>query len=85
MAKKNRSRGDIISDMLALLSTTDLLRQLNFILWALRRRGISIRDWDHKEKTVQTFKIIGNRVYLLATGPKEKTEATENGGTDHQE
>lgn len=71
----NRGRTTPLLRMLDNLSDLALVQVMNYILELLRHRGVTIRDWDDRERTVTFFKRIGARYYLLAPknpGPEVK-------------
>lgn len=61
------------------LPTPLLVQSLNGTIQILTRRGIKIRDWDDRDKTVHGFRVLGNQVFLLAPGKAQKTEVDADG------
>lgn len=59
-----------------------LVQIMNYILELLRHRGVTIQDWDDRQRTVTFFKRIGARYYLLA--PKNQgPEVKDSDATKH--
>lgn len=56
-------------------SLEDICKGVQFLIDELNRRDSRIHDFDHKEKTVKAIRIIGSRVYFLATEDKGNEEA----------
>lgn len=74
---KLETREDIMSNaekMLYNLPVQGILISMETQLRILSERGIEIRDFDHKEKVVKQIRMIGGKVYFLATDRENKTE-----------
>ncbi len=54
-------------ELLENLPVATLVAGVNNSLNILRRRGISIKDWDIKSRELYSLKVFGSRVYFLAT------------------
>lgn len=77
MQVKLETREDIMSNaekMLYNLPVQGILISMETQLRILSERGIEIRDFDHKEKVVKQIRMIGGKVYFLATGSENKTK-----------
>ena len=48
------------------LPITSLVAGINNSLKILQQRGISILDWDEKERKLYSLKIFGGKIYFLA-------------------
>ena len=59
------------------LPSEALIKAIDIMIGILRERGVTIRDWDDKSKTVQRLKLICGKPFILA--PSEKPEASTNG------
>lgn len=51
------------------LPVAALLAAVNNSLQLLRKKGISVSDWDQKKRALYGLKVFGGRVYFLATEP----------------
>ena len=40
----------------------------------LRERGIEIRDWDNKDRTLRQIRILGGKAYFLADTEKDSED-----------
>lgn len=66
MNKKRRSTIRQGKEIHENLPITSLVARINNSLEILQKRGISISDWDKKERKLYGIKIFGGRVYFLA-------------------
>lgn len=76
--KINRSKSKDLESVLKIqegIPTFALIESLNFTIEVLARRGVKIKDWDDKARTVYKFKWLGGKAYILIpkTGASEKT------------
>lgn len=53
------------------IPTRALLDTIEYILKIIDKRGTPVRDFDHKEKTVQQVRMIGGQPYFLCALPEE--------------
>lgn len=60
--------------MLLNLPVQSILFSMETQLRILAERGIEIRDFDNKEKVIKQIRMIGGKVYFLATGSENKTK-----------
>lgn len=54
-------------EMLESLDLATLVSGMNNSLDILQKRGISISDWDNKERELYRLKVFGKKVYFLAS------------------
>lgn len=47
-----------------------LCQSMQLLLDELRSRGLAVCDFDHKERSLQLFRIVGDKIYFLAA-PEE--------------
>ncbi len=47
-----------------------LCQSMQLLLDELRSRGLAVCDFDHKERSLQQFQIVGDKIYFLAA-PEE--------------
>ena len=47
-----------------------LCQSMQLLLDELRSRGLAVYDFDHKERSLQQFQIVGDKIYFLAA-PEE--------------
>lgn len=66
--KKNRVEinKEQANNTLAVFSTTEIIDTMNYMIGELGSRGIQVRDFDNKHKTVKMIKIIGGKPYFLS-------------------
>lgn len=66
--KKNRVEinKEQVNSTLAVFSTTEIIDTMNYMINELGSRGIQVRDFDNKHKTVKMIKIIGGKPYFLS-------------------
>lgn len=78
MAKKRKTKPFGMSSSLA--DATQLMKQLpvsamvssiEMQIDILRERGIEIRDWDNKDRTLRQIRILGGKAYFLADTEKD--------------
>ena len=53
-----------------------LCNSIQMIMDNMASRGFPIRDFDNKDKTVKQVRMIGGRVYFLATKESNHAETT---------
>lgn len=75
--KDNHSKPKALKSILEIqesIPTFALIEALNVIIEILAHRGVKIKDWDDKARTVYKFKWLGGKAYVLApkTGTSEK-------------
>lgn len=67
---KKKSRIEInneeVNNTLAVFSTTEIIDTMNYMINELGSRGIQVRDFDNKHKSVKMIKIIGGKPYFLS-------------------
>ncbi len=67
---KKKSRIEInkeqVNNTLAVFSTTEIIDTMNYMINELGSRGIQVKDFDNKHKTVKMIKIIGGKPYFLS-------------------
>ena len=67
---KKKSRIEInkeqVNNTLAVFSTTEIIDTMNYMINELGSRGIQVKDFDNKHKTVKMVKIIGGKPYFLS-------------------
>lgn len=72
---KNKNDGKLgISNLMKLIYEIPLplvLRIIEQNIELLSQRGIKIRDWDNKDRVLTQVRIIGGKVYFLATTEPE--------------
>ena len=61
------------------LSTPALAALLDTAVAVLRGRGVTVQDWDEKERTVQKFGYIGGRIYALVPQGRQEPEEVDHG------
>lgn len=66
--KKNRIKTNDtqINRTLHMVSTSEIIDTINYMIDELNSRGISVKDFDNKHKAVRLVKIIGGRHYFLS-------------------
>ena len=52
-----------------------LCQSIQMMIDALNRRGVPVRDFDHKEKHVEQIQILKDAVYFLTKGDDPDGEA----------
>lgn len=55
-----------VNNTLAVFSTTEIIDTMNYMINELGSRGIQVKDFDNKHKTVKMIKIIGGKPYFLS-------------------
>lgn len=62
------SRGNITKNLNVLTNTPVhvLVQSLELQLKELKRRGVEVRDFDNKNRTVEQIRMIGSKIYFLA-------------------
>lgn len=67
---KKKSRIEVnkeqVNNTLAVFSTTEIIDTMNYMINELGSRGIQVKDFDNKHKTVKMVKIIGGKPYFLS-------------------
>ena len=67
---KKKSRIEVnkeqVNNTLAVFSTTEIIDTMNYMINELGSRGIQVKDFDNKHKTVKMIKIIGGKPYFLS-------------------
>lgn len=74
---KNREReAEQIAARMSLekLPTIALLQAMEMLLNIINGRGIEVRDWDNKDKTVHQIRMIGAHPYFLCTKSPNEIE-----------
>lgn len=66
--KKSRieTNKEQVNNTLAVFSTTEIIDTMNYMISELGSRGIQVRDFDNKHKSVKMIKIIGGKPYFLS-------------------
>lgn len=65
--KKSRveTNKEQVNNTLAVFSTTEIIDTMNYMINELGSRGVQVKDFDNKHKTVKLIKIIGGKPYFL--------------------
>lgn len=65
--KKSRvkTNKEQVNNTLAVFSTTEIIDTMNYMINELGSRGVQVKDFDNKHKTVKMIKIIGGKPYFL--------------------
>lgn len=61
-------------DALRSAPVTMLLGSIELMVAILQERGIKVKDWEHKERTLKQIRRIGNEIYFLAETEGEKKD-----------
>lgn len=66
--KKSRieTNKEQVNNTLAVFSTTEIIDTMNCMINELGSRGVQVKDFDNKHKTVKLIKIIGGKPYFLS-------------------
>lgn len=72
--RANQSITDSVNIMRG-LPVSALIASLEMQVTILKERGVEIRDWDNKDRTLEQIRIIGGKAYFLAAGEQDKQEA----------
>lgn len=81
MRKKKKTKPFGMSSSLA--DATQIMKQLpvsamvasiEMQIDILRERGIEIRDWDNKDRTLRQIRILGGKAYFLADTEKDSDD-----------
>ncbi len=76
---KEREAEQIVARMsLEKLPTIALLQAMEMLLNIINGRGIEVRDWDNKDKTVRQIRMIGAHPYFLCTKSQNEIEQFES-------
>lgn len=65
--KKSRieTNKEQVNNTLAVFSTTEIIDTMNYMINELGSRGVQVKDFDNKHKSVKLIKIIGGKPYFL--------------------
>lgn len=79
----NRGRANTIAKLAATLPPSNTVEIINSMLGLLRQQGVTVHDWEHKDRVMVRLQRVGPRVYFMAVpdGPKKKPEAKQDGDT----
>jgi hypothetical protein len=59
-------------NMLMTLPIPGIIASIEMQINILKRRGVVIKDWDNKNRTVEQIRMIGGKVYFLAIDDNTK-------------
>lgn len=74
----DKGRVMVLQTLMQGLPTTLLIYHLNYLLKMLEKdRGVVVRDWEHKDRTMRYIRSLGGRYYFMAS--KDPKEGNEHG------
>jgi hypothetical protein len=50
----------------------EILSAINILLRILQSRGLKLRDWENKRRTLKEVRPIFNRIYFFASEPESE-------------
>lgn len=62
------------TDQFSEIPTATLCQSIMLLVEELRSRGFPLKDFDHKERTLQQIQILGSGIYFLAAPEQEEEE-----------
>lgn len=65
---------DQAKNILQILPVAALISSIETMIGILKKRGVEIRDWDNKGRTLEQIRMIGGKVYFLAAENEQKKE-----------
>nr|WP_294490678.1 hypothetical protein [uncultured Anaerosporobacter sp.] len=66
-SKKNKViNNEQVTNTLSVFSTSQIIDTMNYMISELGSRGVYVKDYDNKHKTVSMIKIIGGKPYFLS-------------------
>ena len=71
-----RNQAAAKTDPFSEVPTGTLCQSIMLLVDELRKRGFPLKDFDHKERTLQQVQILGGSIYFLAA-PEQEEEQNE--------
>ncbi|WP_167955104.1 hypothetical protein [Anaerosporobacter faecicola] len=64
--KRVETNNEQVTNTLSVFSTSQIIDTMNYMINELGSRGVQVKDFDNKYKTVKMIKIIGGKPYFLS-------------------